>query len=144
LVVVEGAGGLFSPVSRRTLSVDLAARFGYPLVLVVANRLGVISDTLQTLLAARAYPTGPLPVAAVVLCDVAPRKRENDESCHTNFADLQHWVRSTALSRLTWQATRFEPPIDWFGRSNGRFDCLSENLVTDWAVRTVKGSWNRR
>ena len=49
IVLVEGAGGLMSPMSDDDYNADLAAEFGYPLVVVAANELGTINATLQTL-----------------------------------------------------------------------------------------------
>ena len=40
IVLVEGAGGLMSPMSDDDYNADLAAEFGYPLVVVAANVLG--------------------------------------------------------------------------------------------------------
>lgn len=68
-VVVEGAGGLFSPVGDHTLNVDLARDLGLPLVVVDAARLGAIGRTLATVQAARA---GGLEVALIVLSCVTP------------------------------------------------------------------------
>ena len=67
LVVVEGAGGLFSPLADGVLNVDLARNLGLPLVLVDAARLGAIGRTLATCTAAAAMG---LRVAAVVLSHV--------------------------------------------------------------------------
>lgn len=53
--LVEGAGGLFSPLSDTHLNADLAKDLGLPLILVTANYLGSITHTLATLLAAKAY-----------------------------------------------------------------------------------------
>lgn len=68
-VVVEGAGGLFSPLGDQTLNSDLARDLGLPLVVVDAARLGAIGRTLGTVRAARAEG---LDVAMVVLSCVAP------------------------------------------------------------------------
>jgi dethiobiotin synthetase len=64
IVVVEGAGGLFS-----TLVVDLAKECALPLVLVDAARLGSIGRSLAAVCAARAEG---LRVAAVVLSHTTP------------------------------------------------------------------------
>ena len=53
LLIVEGAGGALSPISPRQTVLDLAVQFGYPLLLVVANRLGAVNHTLLTLEAAQ-------------------------------------------------------------------------------------------
>jgi dethiobiotin synthetase len=84
IVLVEGAGGLMSPVSEDDYSADLAAEFGYPLVVVAANVLGTINATLQTLITASTYCDG-LGVAGVVLnsptdstCDLSTDSNANE------------------------------------------------------------------
>ena len=69
LVIVEGAGGLFSPLGERSLNVDVARDLGLPLVVVDAARLGMIGRTLATVRAARAEG---LEVAEVVISHVQP------------------------------------------------------------------------
>jgi dethiobiotin synthetase len=64
LLIVEGAGGALSPISAQQTVLDLAVQFGYPLLLVVANRLGAVNHTLLTLEAA--HKRG-LRVEAIVL-----------------------------------------------------------------------------
>lgn len=54
-LVVEGAGGWLVPLSARETVADLAALFGLPVLLVVANRLGCLNHTLLTLESIRAY-----------------------------------------------------------------------------------------
>ncbi len=68
-VIVEGAGGLFSPLGERSLNVDLARDLALPLVIVDAARLGMIGRTLATVRAARAEG---LTVAEVVISHVRP------------------------------------------------------------------------
>lgn len=53
-VIVEGAGGLCVPLTEELLSVDVAAREGWELVLVASGRLGAINHTLLSLEAASA------------------------------------------------------------------------------------------
>ena len=53
LLIVEGAGGALSPISPRQTVLDLAVQFDFPLLLVVANRLGAVNHTLLTLEAAQ-------------------------------------------------------------------------------------------
>ncbi|MEO2033655.1 MAG: dethiobiotin synthase [Planctomycetaceae bacterium] len=68
LLLIEGAGGLMSPASDGMLVAELVSRLGSPLLLVAANRLGTIHQTLATLEAAQSRG---LIVAAVVLNEVA-------------------------------------------------------------------------
>ncbi len=92
LVVVEGAGGLYSPLSEQDFVIDLAREMGYPLVIVAANRLGTINATLQTVLAARA---AGLTVAGIVLNTV--EHLPADPSLSSNAAELD--IR---LKQLGW------------------------------------------
>ncbi|MFM8634356.1 MAG: dethiobiotin synthase [Planctomycetia bacterium] len=76
LVIVEGAGGLFSPLGEHTLNLDLARDLGLPLVIVDAAKLGMIGRTLATVRAARAEG---LDVAAVVISHVQPLHGSHDD-----------------------------------------------------------------
>ena len=66
VVLVEGAGGLMSPLGEDEFVADLAYDFGFPLVVVADNRLGAINHVLQTLITAATFRDG-LPVAGIVL-----------------------------------------------------------------------------
>jgi dethiobiotin synthetase len=68
-LLIEGAGGVMSPIAGDGLNLDLIRRLGVPTVLCAANYLGVISHVLTALEALRAFR---LPVLAVVVQDLAP------------------------------------------------------------------------
>jgi dethiobiotin synthetase len=53
-LLVEGAGGWLVPLTPQGTVADLAAHFGLPVLLVVANRLGCLNHTLLTLESIRA------------------------------------------------------------------------------------------
>jgi dethiobiotin synthetase len=53
-LVIEGAGGLMVPLTRRALYIDVFARWGLPLVLCARTSLGTINHTLLSLEAIRA------------------------------------------------------------------------------------------
>jgi dethiobiotin synthetase len=55
IVLVEGAGGLMSPLGDNEYVADLAEDFGFPLIVVSRNALGTINQTLQTLITAEAW-----------------------------------------------------------------------------------------
>jgi dethiobiotin synthetase len=122
LVVVEGAGGLFSPLAAATLGADLAREFGYPLVVVDAARLGAIGRTLATVRAARAEG---LAVAACVLSQVAPPRGEPDDPAGdgaiaaANAADLQQLLPDVHVALLAHGATAFAPRLDWWALAGG-------------------------
>lgn len=48
-LVVEGAGGLFVPVTREILLIDLVARWRLPVVLVARTALGTINHSLLSI-----------------------------------------------------------------------------------------------
>ncbi|MFK7734695.1 MAG: dethiobiotin synthase [Pirellulaceae bacterium] len=52
-LVIEGAGGVLSPLSFHTTALDLACRLATPVILVAANRLGVVNHTRLSLEAAQ-------------------------------------------------------------------------------------------
>jgi dethiobiotin synthetase len=132
VVLVEGAGGLFSPLSQRWLVADLALRLGYPLVVVARNALGTINHTLLTLHAAATYGTG-LTVAAVVVNDGVPRRPaagttpaaaatgagtaphivDDDPSRASNVDQLRHWCRLENVTCLARGGSQFVPAVDW-------------------------------
>ncbi len=47
--LVEGAGGVLSPINDERLNADLAADLGLPAILVTANYLGAVSHTLSAI-----------------------------------------------------------------------------------------------
>jgi dethiobiotin synthetase len=55
ILLVEGVGGLLTPITETVYVADLALAFGFPLVVVAKNVLGTINQTLQTLVAAAEF-----------------------------------------------------------------------------------------
>ena len=53
-VVIEGAGGLMVPLTRKALFLDVFARWRIPLILCARTRLGTINHTLLSIEAIRA------------------------------------------------------------------------------------------
>jgi dethiobiotin synthetase len=98
VVLVEGAGGLLSPLSDNDFNVDLAADLGFPLVIVAPNRLGTINDTLQTAVVASVWDER-LSIAGVILNQSRP---EMDGSCATNAVELRRHLRVPVLAEVAW------------------------------------------
>jgi dethiobiotin synthetase len=119
VIVVEGVGGLLTPVSEEDYVADLVQEFGFPLVVVSRNVLGVINQTLQTLHVAATY-RGGMPVAGVVLNDGKPMRAADDPSTTSNADELWRRCRMPLLAHLTWDADHFEQTIDWLALSEGR------------------------
>jgi dethiobiotin synthetase len=109
LVLVEGAGGLMSPLSDEDYVADLAYEFGYPLVVVARNQLGVINQTLQTLITAAAFADG-LPVAGVILNNLRPA--EEDLSLASNLAELRNRCGPPVLTEVRPNGG-FSTTVDW-------------------------------
>jgi dethiobiotin synthetase len=110
VVVVEGAGGLMSPISDDDYNADLAAEFGYPLLVVAANVLGTINATLQTLITARMFGAG-LSVAGVVLNSPSPPA--NDLSVETNADELARRCGRPLLA-VVENGGGFDRAVDWW------------------------------
>ncbi len=81
-LLVEGAGGLYSPIARDGLNADLACALGLPLLVVVEDRLGCINHALLTLEAAQRRR---LEIAAVVV----NRTARPDGADTGNFEELK-------------------------------------------------------
>lgn len=111
VVLVEGAGGLMSPVTDELFVADLAAAFGYPLVVVARNALGTIHQTLTTLIAAAAFEEG-LQVAGIVLNQPQP-PAAGDISITSNRAELSRRAVPPVLAEVAHAIREFEPTVDW-------------------------------
>lgn len=113
IVLIEGAGGLMSPISQDDYNADLAAEFGFPLVVVAPNELGVINATLQTLITAATFRDG-LEVAGVVLNNrQSDEAAENDPSVKTNRAELAARCVAPVLAEVPFGAEKFDTEVDW-------------------------------
>jgi dethiobiotin synthetase len=116
VVIVEGAGGLMSPISDNDYVADLAFEFGYSLVVVAPNRIGVINQTLQTLIVAKTFRDG-VPIAGVVLNDVDPA---DDPSRASNYDELCRHCVPPVLAKVAYQAADFTTACDWRAIALGR------------------------
>jgi dethiobiotin synthetase len=110
IVLVEGAGGLMSPISDDDYNADLAHEFGFPLVVVAANVLGTINATLQTLITAATYCDG-LSVAGVVLN--SPQQLLDDASLDSNRDELERRCVPPILAAVNHDGG-FDRDVDWW------------------------------
>jgi dethiobiotin synthetase len=81
-VLVEGAGGFYSPLSEDGLNADLAMALQLPILLVANDALGCLN---QVFLSAEAIKMRGLNLVGVVLNSMSERKEENID----NAADLR-------------------------------------------------------
>ncbi|MHB1037461.1 MAG: dethiobiotin synthase [Pirellulales bacterium] len=111
VILVEGAGGLLSPLADECCVADLAADFGFPLVVVARNALGTINHTLLTLVAAVTVGD-ELEIAGIVLNHSRPAPY--DPSVASNRQELERLAVPPVLADVAWKADRFDPEVDWF------------------------------
>jgi dethiobiotin synthetase len=102
VVLVEGAGGLLSPLSANWNSLDLARAMNLPLLIVAANRVGVMHQVLALLHAARALAPD-VAIAGIVLNHPRPRDERRDPSQRSNLAELQK-----VLGKQGWEVPLYE------------------------------------
>lgn len=116
IVVVEGAGGLCSPLGDRADNAAVARDLGLPLVVVDAARLGAVGRTLAAVRAAR---TEGLVVAAVVLSHVVALDGSEDDPrtpagiARTAVEDLAARLPGVPVAVLGHGCERIEPALDW-------------------------------
>ena len=117
VVLIEGAGGLFSPLSHQTLNADLARDFQIPVVIVDSGRLGAIGRTLTAVTAAESVG---LTVSAVVLSQSESghhgetQKPESPEViARQSRAELQRRLPHIVVCGLGYDASTIEPFVEW-------------------------------
>jgi dethiobiotin synthetase len=91
-LLVEGAGGLMSPVSDRWTNADVIRALDIPILLVSSWRLGVVNQVLTTLVACDSLQ---IQVQGIVLNDV-----QNEGSTRSHFELLSEFL----AGKKRWQA----------------------------------------
>ena len=102
VVLVEGAGGLLSPLGGNFDSRDLIAALRATPMVVCPNRLGAVNQVLLTL---AALPRSASCRARVVL--MSPSKP--DASASTNVGLLAEFLGAKRIFCLPWLGGRFDP-----------------------------------
>jgi dethiobiotin synthetase len=113
VLLVEGVGGWKCPLTELETMADLSCDLGFPVLVVAANRLGVINHTLLTV---ESIQQAGLPVAGVLLNDVADQA---DESTASNAIVLERMLDVPLLGRIPFQQRGASVSgalreIDWF------------------------------
>lgn len=80
ITFVEGAGGIFVPLSETTFMIDLIVHLSLPVVLVTASRLGTLNHTFLTL---RVLRESNIRIAGVVFnhCSRNEDRSISDDNC---------------------------------------------------------------
>ncbi|GIW99248.1 MAG: ATP-dependent dethiobiotin synthetase BioD [Pirellulaceae bacterium] len=115
-LLIEGAGGVLSPITEDLTCADLALEFQQPVLLVVRNRLGAVNQALLSLtaLCARGVP------CCGILLNRFPEDRETeDPSLLTNA----QWIQ------------RFQPDVPIFTS----VDQWCTSLLAGEVARTMAG-----
>ena len=105
--LVEGAGGLMSPLTDSMLNIDFAKQIAADsVILVAANRLGTIHQTLATVSAAK---HGDLNLTGIVLNQVAA---DLHQSCESNAMHIQRFCDVPILDTVSFGQTEISGSID--------------------------------
>lgn len=97
LLLVEGAGGIMSPITKAASFGDLFKRWGADLLIVAGNKLGVLNHTLLTVQHAQSLG---LNVRAVVLTSLSDRDSDLAEA--TNYDALVALLPHCRIHRFAW------------------------------------------
>jgi dethiobiotin synthetase len=98
-LIVEGVGGAMSPISETLTVLDLASELQLPVIVIAANRLGVVSHVLLVI---EALAARHLPIAGIVL---------NELPASQQTRELEREARSTnsELIRRFWETKNYAP-----------------------------------
>ncbi len=102
-LLVEGAGGFYSPLAVNGLNADLAVALQLPVLLVADDRLGVLN---QVLLSVEAIQMRGLQLAGVVLNTLQESNNDNMD----NVADLREQLNCPVFSIAYQKAGGAELP----------------------------------
>jgi dethiobiotin synthetase len=95
LLLVEGAGGLLTPLGDRFDASDLISALSAETIVVAANRLGVLNHTLLTIQALRHRSTSRVRIALV-------EQNGADISCRTNLQDLAELLENVPIITIPY------------------------------------------
>lgn len=104
-VFCEGAGGWLVPIAKDYTIADFAADLGWPIVVVVRNKLGALNHTLLTLENIRHRG---LPLAGIFLNDL---EGQPDEATRTNRRVLEEFCGCPVLGEIERGQTKLPTPI---------------------------------
>jgi dethiobiotin synthetase len=125
-LIVEGVGGLLSPLAHKLTVCDLAVSLGLPVLIAARTGLGTINHTLLTLQSARA---AGLDVCAVVLTpwpsEPSRLERSNIEAI-AEFGVVEVHTLATASSAQVGELARIGAELPWRSWLNDRHAIVAE------------------
>ncbi len=78
-VIVEGVGGIYSPIAQNTLNIDLILALKLPIVIVIKDELGCVNQALLTIEIAK---KNNLDIFAIVLNSFSANNFNNQNAIH--------------------------------------------------------------
>ena len=135
-VVVEGAGGLLVPLAPALALADLAARWRLALVVVAANRLGVINHLLLTV---REAERRGLAVRGVVLN--ACRRDAGGLASATNAEAVRELLPGVPLAPFPWLGARVEHADTLTAAGEALLDALAIDASPTRPVTGGRPAW---
>lgn len=106
IVIVEGAGGIFTPFTREITMGGLARTLDLPVIIVSHPYLGYINHTAATVLAAQSLG---LDVAGIIFCDW-----KEEEAPEPDVEFIEAMTGEKVLGELPF----FAGPVNWDGLSH--------------------------
>ena len=113
-VVVEGAGGVYVPITWESLMVDLMSQLGLPIILVARSSLGTLNHSL---LSVRALRSCGLTIKALVM--VGPPNERNRQSLErlSGLSVFEFpWLKSLEEE---FKSLDFQKGYNFFWRNHG-------------------------
>jgi len=107
-VIVEGVGGWRVPITSDYFVSDLAADFGLPVVVVVANRLGSLNHALLTVESIRARG---LECAGIILNQTFEPTDEAEIATSTNAVVIEELLKVPILTKVGYGQENLT--LDW-------------------------------
>ncbi|MEW6481396.1 MAG: dethiobiotin synthase [bacterium] len=96
IVLIEGTGGLLTPISRKALLIDIAKELSLPVLLVSRNKLGTINHSLLTI---EALKNRNMEILGIVFNNP---KREKGEILKDNPKIIKGLTKIKVFGRLPW------------------------------------------
>jgi dethiobiotin synthetase len=121
LLLVEGAGGLLSPLGEKFSSAELIVKTGGEVILVGPNRLGVLNETLLSVEVLKNRGVQKIKVALVEHGPV-------DISHKTNLQDLSELLAGVEIVTIPF-LENYVPQADFIKKSGPQLDSVLRKLV---------------
>lgn len=125
LLLVEGCGGVMVPLAPRFTILDLVAELNCSVIVVAANKLGVMNHTLLTVAALQSRGVANDSISVVLM-----EQKQHDASASSNEGILKKWLRPIPLFA-----------VPYLGGNAGDPEVLKENAATTEALAKKIPDW---